>query len=100
MTDAQLVKVFSLKFICDVIAALHRDIQRHAVAPQEVAADLGKLRAFIDIAGGAFPSLSAGEQYLCDLALRRSIDIFRYAGHEDEAAALENRLRAHLAVAA
>jgi hypothetical protein len=100
MTDAQLVKVFSLKFTCDVIAALHRDIRRAAVAPQDVAADLGKLRAFIDIVGGAFQNLTAGEQYLCDLALRRSIDIFRYAGQQDEAATLENRLRAHLAIAA
>lgn len=99
MTDLQLVKVFSLKFTCEVIAALHRDICRNAIAPQLVAEDLGKLRAFVDIAGGAFRSLTAGEQYLCDLALRRSIDIFRYAGHEEEAASIENRLRQHLAVA-
>ena len=30
MTDAQVVKVFSLTFTCEVIAALHRDIRRNA----------------------------------------------------------------------
>lgn len=100
MTDAQVVKVFSLTFTCDVIAALHRDIRRNAVAPEDIAADLGKLRAFIEIARGAFQTLTAGEQYLCDLASRRIIDIFRYAGHEDEATALENQLHQGLACAA
>lgn len=92
MTDTQLVKVFSLKFTCEVIASLHRDVRRESVAPQDLVQDLGKLRAFVEYAGAAFGALSAGEQYACALAARRVIDIFRYAGHSDEAAQIESAL--------
>ena len=92
MTDRQLVKVFSLKFTCEVIASLHRDMRRASVAPQDLVQDLGKLRAFVEYAGAAFGALTAGEQYACELAARRVIDIFRYAGHLDEAAQIETIL--------
>ena len=92
MTDAQLVKVFSLKFTCEVIASLHRDMRCETVAPQDLVEDLGKLRAFVEYAGAAFGALNAGEQYACELAARRVIDIFRYAGHSDEAAQIESAL--------
>ncbi len=89
MTDAQLVKVFSLKFTCEVIASLHRDVRRKTLSPQDLAADVGKLRAFADQIVFAFGNLSAGEQYSCELAIRRITDILRYAGHADEAARIE-----------
>ena len=89
MTDAQVVKVFSLAFTCEVIAALHRDVRRESVAPRALVEDLGKLRAFVEQSGSAFRTLSAGEQYACALAARRVVDIFRYAGQMDEAAQIE-----------
>jgi hypothetical protein len=89
MTDAQLVKVFSLKFTCELIASLHRDVRRKTLAPQDLSADVGKLSAFADHVTSAFENLSAGEQYSCDLAIRRVVDILRYAGHADEAARIE-----------
>ena len=89
MTDIQLVRVFSLKFTCEVIAALHRDVRRQTLAPQELATDVGKLRAFVDYVGAAFGNLTAGEQDACELAIRRIIDILRYAGHVDDAAQIE-----------
>lgn len=92
MTDAQLVKVFSLNFTCDVIASLHRDVRRKTASPGDLEADLGKLRAFVEHVGAAFRTLSAGEQYSCELAARRVVDILRYAGHAEEAARIEMNL--------
>jgi hypothetical protein len=92
MTDAQLVKVFSLNFSCEVIASLHRDVRRKIVSPADLAGDLGKLRAFVDHVAVAFGTLTAGEQYSCELATRRVVDILRYAGHVEEAARIENAL--------
>ena len=90
MTDAQLVKVFSLNFTCEVIASLHRDVRRNKLSPMDLAADLGKLRAFVEHVGAAFRTLTAGEQYSCELATRRVVDILRYAGHGEEAARIES----------
>ncbi len=89
MTDAQLVKVFSLNFTCAVIAALHRDVRRKTVSPRDLAADLGKLHAFVEHVDAAFQTLTAGEQYSCELAARRVVDILRYAGQSEEAARIE-----------
>lgn len=100
MSDIQLVKVFSLKFTCEVIAWLHRDVRRKTLSPQDLAQDLGKLRAFVDQMGATFQTLTAGEQYVCELAARRVVDIFRYAGHVDEAALIETLLAQRASLAA
>ena len=100
MTDAQLVKVFSINFTCEVIASLHRDVRRRALSPDDLAADLGKLRAFVDYVGTAFRTLTAGEQYSCELAARRVVDILRYAGHVEDAARIERGLTRHAPFAA
>lgn len=92
MTDAQLVKVFTINFTCQVIASLHRDVRRKALSPDDLAGDVGKLRAFVDHVGAAFRTLTAGEQYSCELATRRVVDILRYAGHVEEAARIESAL--------
>jgi len=100
MTDLQLVKVFSINFTCDVIACLHRDVRRQALSPGDLAADLGKLRAFVEHVGAAFRTFSAGEQYSCELAARRVVDIFRYAGHVEDAARIESALTQFESIAA
>ena len=92
MTDSQLVKVFSINFTCEVIASLHRDVRRKALSPDDLAADLGKLHALVEHVGTAFRSLTAGEQYSCELAARRFVDILRYAGHVEDAARIESAL--------
>ena len=100
MTDSQLVKVFSINLTCDVIASLHRDVRRQTLSPDDLAADLGKLHAFVEHVGTAFRTFTAGEQYSCELAARRVVDIFRYAGHVEDAARIESALTRFAPVAA
>jgi hypothetical protein len=69
-----------------------RCVRRKALSPDDLAGDVDKLRAFFDHVGAAFRTLTAGEQYCCEPASQRVVDILRYAGHVEEAARIESAL--------
>jgi hypothetical protein len=92
MSDDQMIKIFSTKFMVDIINSAYQEILGKNGNKVIFAQDKGKYIAFLAHINASYDNLSKDERVICSQAGAKVIDMLKLIGDFEEANAIQRQL--------